>query len=89
MTKLNWKPIYRFFLQTVDQFFALKVPMRPGELKSLFRGIDNAFQVYTKHVMDSLGIVFMHLFSIWSCLVVFFMYSIASSLPYSELCELV
>lgn len=45
-------------LQTVDQFFDLKVPMRPGELKSLFRGIDNAFQVYTKHVVDSLGILF-------------------------------
>ncbi|KAG6406216.1 hypothetical protein SASPL_133815 [Salvia splendens] len=41
--------------ETVDQFFALKVPMRPGELRSLFRGIDSAFQVYTKHVVDSLA----------------------------------
>lgn len=49
---------YVFFLlrlQTVDQFFALKVPMRLGELSSLFRGIDNAFQVYAKHVTDKLG----------------------------------
>lgn len=30
--------------------------MRPGELSSLVRGIDNAFQVYAKHVADSLGI---------------------------------
>lgn len=44
-----------FSSQTVDQFFALKVPMRSGELSSLFRGIDNAFQVYTKNVLDSLG----------------------------------
>ncbi|CAK9133647.1 unnamed protein product [Ilex paraguariensis] len=40
---------------TVDQFFALKVPMRPGELSSLFRGIDNAFQVYARHVVDKLA----------------------------------
>ena len=42
-------------LQTVDQFFALKVPMRSAELSSLFRGIDNAFQVYANHVVDKLG----------------------------------
>ncbi|KAG6424824.1 hypothetical protein SASPL_115244 [Salvia splendens] len=47
--------IYRIVEETVDQFFALKVPMRPGELKSLFRGIDSAFQVYTKHIVDSLA----------------------------------
>ncbi|KAK4476660.1 hypothetical protein RD792_015820 [Penstemon davidsonii] len=47
--------VYRIVEETVDQFFALKVPMRPGELGSLFRGIDNAFQVYTKHVLDSLA----------------------------------
>ncbi|CAL5381544.1 unnamed protein product [Camellia sinensis] len=41
--------------KTVDQFFALKVPMRLGELNSLFRGIDNAFQVYAKHVVDKLA----------------------------------
>ncbi|KAK4410890.1 protein unc-13, partial [Sesamum angolense] len=64
----NWSPVsaqqrhgssivevYRIVEETVDQFFALKVPMRPGELSSLFRGIDNAFQVYTKHVLDSLA----------------------------------
>ncbi|KAL0464252.1 UNVERIFIED_CONTAM: protein unc-13 [Sesamum latifolium] len=64
----NWAPVsaqqrhgssivevYRIVEETVDQFFALKVPMRPGELSSLFRGIDNAFQVYTKHVLDSLA----------------------------------
>ncbi|KAE9459740.1 hypothetical protein C3L33_08398, partial [Rhododendron williamsianum] len=39
---------------TVDQFFALKVPMRLGEMNSLFRGIDNAFQVYAKHVADKI-----------------------------------
>lgn len=44
-----------FRLQTVDQFFALKVPMRPSELSSLFRGIDNAFQVYANHVVEKLG----------------------------------
>jgi hypothetical protein len=42
-------------MQTVDQFFALKVPMRSIELSALFRGIDNAFQVYTNHVMEKLG----------------------------------
>ncbi|KAL8529284.1 hypothetical protein ACS0TY_006637 [Phlomoides rotata] len=47
--------VYRIVEETVDQFFALKVPMRPGELSSLFRGIDNAFQVYTKHVLDSIA----------------------------------
>ncbi|PIN14077.1 hypothetical protein CDL12_13314 [Handroanthus impetiginosus] len=47
--------VFRIVEETVDQFFALKVPMRPGELSSLFRGIDNAFQVYTKHVLDSLA----------------------------------
>ncbi|KAF9595039.1 hypothetical protein IFM89_036057 [Coptis chinensis] len=44
--------VYRIVEETVDQFFALKVPMRPGELNSLFRGIDNAFQVYTNHITD-------------------------------------
>lgn len=43
------------FLQTVDQFFALKVPMRSSELSSLCRGIDNAFQVYAKLVVNQLG----------------------------------
>ncbi|PIA60119.1 hypothetical protein AQUCO_00400782v1 [Aquilegia coerulea] len=47
--------VYRIVEETVDQFFALKVPMRPGELNSLFRGIDNAFQVYTNHITDKLG----------------------------------
>ncbi|PIA60117.1 hypothetical protein AQUCO_00400782v1 [Aquilegia coerulea] len=46
--------VYRIVEETVDQFFALKVPMRPGELNSLFRGIDNAFQVYTNHITDKL-----------------------------------
>ena len=44
-----------FLLQTVDQFFALKVPMRSSELSSLFSGIDNAFQVYANHVVGNLG----------------------------------
>lgn len=44
-----------FLVQTVDQFFALKVPMRLMELNALFRGIDNAFQVYANHIVDNLG----------------------------------
>ncbi|PSS09914.1 Transcription elongation factor like, partial [Actinidia chinensis var. chinensis] len=47
--------VYRIVEETVDQFFALKVPMRLGELNSLLRGIDNAFQVYTKTVVDKLA----------------------------------
>ncbi|KAG5622014.1 hypothetical protein H5410_007232, partial [Solanum commersonii] len=39
----------------VDQFFALEVPMSPGELGSLFCGIDNAFQVYAKTVLDKIA----------------------------------
>lgn len=42
-------------MQTVDQFFEMKVPMRSIELSALFRGIDNAFQVYANHVMEKLG----------------------------------
>ncbi|GMP41112.1 hypothetical protein CsSME_00011319 [Camellia sinensis var. sinensis] len=47
--------VYRIVEETVDQFFSLKVPMTLGELNSLFRGIDNAFQVYAKHVVDKLA----------------------------------
>ncbi|KDP40553.1 hypothetical protein JCGZ_24552 [Jatropha curcas] len=47
--------VYRIVEETVDQFFALKVPMRPSELNGLFRGIDNAFQVYSNHVIDKLA----------------------------------
>ncbi|XP_062093119.1 protein unc-13 homolog [Humulus lupulus] len=47
--------VYRIVEETVDQFFALKVPMRSSELSSLFRGIDNAFQVYANHVVDKLA----------------------------------
>lgn len=47
--------VYRIVEETVDQFFALNVPMGPGELSCLVRGIDNAFQVYAKHVADSLA----------------------------------
>lgn len=46
--------VYRIIEETVDQFFALKVPMRIGELNSLCRGIDNAFQVYTHHVVEKI-----------------------------------
>lgn len=46
--------VYRIIEETVDQFFTLKVPMRPGELNSLFRGLDNAFQVYTQNIVDKL-----------------------------------
>lgn len=47
--------VYRIVEETIDQFFALKIPMRSGEMNSLFRGIDNAFQVYAKHVVDNLA----------------------------------
>ncbi|XP_050232331.1 protein unc-13 homolog [Mercurialis annua] len=47
--------VYRIVEETVDQFFALKIPMRPSELNGLFRGIDNAFQVYSNHVIDKLA----------------------------------
>ncbi|KAJ9190542.1 hypothetical protein P3X46_001729 [Hevea brasiliensis] len=47
--------VYRIVEETVDQFFALKVPMRPSELNGLFRGIDNAFQVYSNHVVEKLA----------------------------------
>lgn len=47
--------VYRIVEETVDQFFALKVPMRSSELSSLFRGIDNAFQVYANHVVEKLA----------------------------------
>ncbi|XP_068662392.1 protein unc-13 homolog isoform X2 [Aristolochia californica] len=46
--------VYRIIEETVDQIFGLKVPMRPGELSSLFRGLDNAFQVYAHHVVEKL-----------------------------------
>ncbi|KAH9752312.1 protein unc-13-like [Citrus sinensis] len=46
--------VYRIVEETVDQFFALQVPMRSTELNALFRGIDNAFQVYANHVTDKL-----------------------------------
>ncbi|XP_061348884.1 protein unc-13 homolog isoform X2 [Gastrolobium bilobum] len=47
--------VYRIVEETVDQFFALKVPMRITELNSLFRGIDNALQVYANHVVNDLA----------------------------------
>uniref|UniRef100_A0A0E0NZN0 MHD1 domain-containing protein n=1 Tax=Oryza rufipogon TaxID=4529 RepID=A0A0E0NZN0_ORYRU len=42
--------VYRIIEETADQFFAFKVPMRTGELNSLCRGFDKAFQVYTQLV---------------------------------------
>ncbi|XP_010520074.1 PREDICTED: uncharacterized protein LOC104799323 isoform X1 [Tarenaya hassleriana] len=47
--------VLRIVEETVDQFFALKVPMRSIELSALFRGIDNAFQVYSNHVIEKLA----------------------------------
>lgn len=47
--------VYRIVEETVDQFFGLKVPMRFTELNSLFRGIDNALQVYANLVVDDLA----------------------------------
>lgn len=52
-------PYKHFFMQTVDQFFDLKVPMRPTELSGLFRGVDNAFQVFANHVIDKLGMCYL------------------------------
>lgn len=46
--------VYRIVEETVDQFFALQVPMRLSELNCLLRGIDNAFQVYANHVTENL-----------------------------------
>ena len=51
------------FLQTVDQFFSLKVPMSSKELNGMFRGVDNAFQVYANHVTDKLGEYIVHVYS--------------------------
>lgn len=47
--------VYRIVEETVDQFFDLKVPMRMTELNSLFRGIDNAFQVYASRIVENLA----------------------------------
>ncbi|KAL6129477.1 hypothetical protein ACLB2K_072827 [Fragaria x ananassa] len=47
--------VFRIVEETVDQFFELKVPMRSSELSCLFRGVDNAFQVYANHVIDKLA----------------------------------
>ncbi|XVE68374.1 hypothetical protein DITRI_Ditri09bG0063300 [Diplodiscus trichospermus] len=47
--------VYRIVEETVDQFFGIKVPMRLMELNALFRGIDNAFQIYAKHIVDNLA----------------------------------
>lgn len=47
--------VFRIVEETVDQFLELKVPMRSSELSSLFRGVDNAFQVYANHVIDKLA----------------------------------
>lgn len=47
--------MFGHFMQTVDQFFALQVPMRLTELNCLLRGIDNAFQVYANRVIENLG----------------------------------
>ncbi|CAB4268334.1 unnamed protein product [Prunus armeniaca] len=47
--------VFRIVEETVDQFFDLKVPMRPTELSGLFRGVDNAFQVFANHVIDKLA----------------------------------
>jgi hypothetical protein len=43
-------------LQTADQFFAFKVPMRTSELNGLCRGIDKAFQIYTQLAIGPIGL---------------------------------
>ncbi|KAI0531427.1 hypothetical protein KFK09_000982 [Dendrobium nobile] len=45
---------HRLIDEIVDQFFDLKVPMRIGELESLCRGLDNAFQVYAGQVVQQI-----------------------------------
>lgn len=47
--------VYRIVEETVDQFFALQVPMGSGELSSLCRGIDNAFQGYANLIVANLA----------------------------------
>ncbi|KAK4835776.1 hypothetical protein QYF36_014424 [Acer negundo] len=47
--------VYRIVEETVDQFFALQVPMRPSELNALLRGIDNTFQVFANRVIENLA----------------------------------
>lgn len=47
-------------MQTVDQFFGLKVPMRAEELYSLLRGLDNSFEIYTNLVTADLGMILSH-----------------------------
>ncbi|KAE9620847.1 hypothetical protein Lalb_Chr01g0007381 [Lupinus albus] len=47
--------VYRIVEETVDQLFALKVPLSFTELNSLFRGIDNVLQVYANSVVNDLG----------------------------------
>ncbi|OIV99067.1 hypothetical protein TanjilG_32326 [Lupinus angustifolius] len=47
--------VYRIVEETVDQFFALKVPISFTELNSLFRGIDNVLQVYANSVVNDLA----------------------------------
>lgn len=59
-------PYKHFFTQTVDQFFDLKVPMRPTELSGLFRGVDNAFQVFANHVIDKLGMCYLWVVQFWT-----------------------
>ncbi|MQL95922.1 hypothetical protein Taro_028588 [Colocasia esculenta] len=48
--------VYRIIEETVDQFFAFKVPMRLGELNGLFRGLDNAFKEYTQNIVGKIGV---------------------------------
>uniref|UniRef100_A0A1D1XJB6 Envelope glycoprotein n=1 Tax=Anthurium amnicola TaxID=1678845 RepID=A0A1D1XJB6_9ARAE len=47
--------VYRIIEETVDQFFALKVPMRLGELNGLYRGLDNALKDYTQHIVGKIA----------------------------------
>ncbi|KAJ3681258.1 hypothetical protein LUZ60_015747 [Juncus effusus] len=46
--------VYRIIEETVDQFFALKVPMRVEELNSLLRGLDIAFELYTNLITSTI-----------------------------------
>ena len=47
--------IWVCFVQTINQFFNLKVPMGTGELNGLLRGFDNTFKEYTQQVVAQIG----------------------------------
>eukprot|EP00850_Spirogloea_muscicola_P012569 SM000082S22811 [mRNA] locus=s82:26155:33864:- [translate_table: standard] len=47
--------VFRIIEETLDQFFALKLPLRMNLLKALSSGIDNALQLYCTRISSQLG----------------------------------